>query len=148
MPKIAVILTVLFLFVSGVFAAEDAKAATKAPDEKKTAKKVIKKYPLDDWKKLVIPPEQLKKFNGKNGNPPYVAVDGIVYDVSAIPAWKGGEHKHGLKAGNDLTEEFAKAPPFHRTKKVMNKAVKIGVLEGGLLDPAVISEKEMIKEKK
>ena len=31
--------------------------------------------------------EELAKFNGKDGNPAYVAVDGIIYDVSASPAW-------------------------------------------------------------
>lgn len=108
----------------------------------KTRKKAVKKYPLDDWKKLVITHEQLAKFNGKNGNPAYVSVDGIVYDVSAIPAWKNGEHKMGLKAGNELSEAFAKAPPFHKANKVLNKAIKIGVYKGGPLDPAVVKEKK------
>jgi predicted heme/steroid binding protein len=90
----------------------------------KTKVKITK----DDWKQIKVTVEQLKKFDGKNGNPAYVAVDGVVYDVTAIPAWKNGEHKRGLKAGNDLTADFAAAPPFHRANHVLNKAIKIGVL--------------------
>lgn len=46
---------------------------------------------------------ELAKYNGKDGQPAYVAVDGIIYDVSAYPKWKNGEH-NGYSAGNDLTE--------------------------------------------
>lgn len=47
--------------------------------------------------------EELKKYNGKNGNPAYIAVNGKVYDVTNNSHWKNGEH-HGYEAGNDLTE--------------------------------------------
>lgn len=59
-------------------------------------------------KKLVFTLEELKKYNGKNGNPSYVAVNGKVYDVSKSPLWKSGEH-NGLKAGNDLTKDIMEA---------------------------------------
>lgn len=49
--------------------------------------------------------EKLSKYNGKDGNPSYVAVNGTIYDVSNISKWKGGNH-FGLLAGNDLTSEF------------------------------------------
>ncbi len=54
--------------------------------------------------------EELAKFDGKNGNPAYVAVDGVVYDVSNVPQWKDGEH-NGMKAGNDLTEQIKSQSP-------------------------------------
>lgn len=50
--------------------------------------------------------EQLAQFNGKNGKPAYVAVNGIVYDVTNNAAWSAASH-FGLMAGNDLTQEFA-----------------------------------------
>lgn len=53
--------------------------------------------------------EELKTYNGQNGNPAYVAVDGIVYDVSNVPQWSNGLHQ-GLTAGNDLTEAFYNSP--------------------------------------
>jgi len=47
--------------------------------------------------------EILAQFNGLNGNAAYVAVDGIVYDVSSV--FLNGEH-HGWSAGQDLSSEF------------------------------------------
>ncbi len=49
--------------------------------------------------------EELLKFNGKNGNPAYVAVKGIVYDVTNSAVWAAATH-FGLSAGNDLTIAF------------------------------------------
>lgn len=54
---------------------------------------------------IVLTPEELKVFNGEGGNPAYVAVNGVVYDVSGLSGWSGGAH-YGLQAGNELTNEF------------------------------------------
>ena len=62
--------------------------------------------------------EELAKFNGKDGNPAYVAVDGIIYDVSASPAWKNGGH-NGFEAGKDLTNEIKTISP-HGVVKLEN----------------------------
>lgn len=50
--------------------------------------------------------QELAKFNGKDGNPAYVAVNGTVYDVTDNAAWAAASH-FGLIAGKDLTGEFA-----------------------------------------
>ena len=55
--------------------------------------------------------EELSQYNGKDGPPAYVAVDGVVYDVTNVEAWKDGEHKLGLTAGNELTEEITNQSP-------------------------------------
>ena len=34
--------------------------------------------------------EELSKYDGQNGQPAYVAIEGVVYDVSGKEAWKGG----------------------------------------------------------
>jgi len=47
--------------------------------------------------------DELAKYNGKNGNPAYAAVDGIVYDLSLI--FINGTHR-GHAAGQDLTAAF------------------------------------------
>ncbi|WP_295731948.1 cytochrome b5 domain-containing protein [uncultured Limosilactobacillus sp.] len=53
---------------------------------------------------------ELATFNGKNGQPAYVAINGTVYDVSGKAAWQNGKH-HGNVAGQDLTETlFNKSP--------------------------------------
>lgn len=46
---------------------------------------------------------ELSRYNGQNGNPAYMAVDGVVYDVSSC--FKGGRHK-GYNAGEDLSAAF------------------------------------------
>lgn len=46
---------------------------------------------------------ELAKYNGKNGNPSYVAVDGVVYDVTRI--FVNGFH-FGHYAGNELSNAF------------------------------------------
>ena len=55
--------------------------------------------------------EELSQYNGKDGQPAYVAVDGVVYDVTNVEAWKDGEHKLGLTAGNELTEAITNQSP-------------------------------------
>lgn len=69
--------------------------------------------------------DQLAKYDGQNGNPAYIAVDGIVYDVSAIRAWKDGIHQGQYKAGLDYTDLIKQSP--HGTK-VLDQAVKVGVM--------------------
>ncbi|WP_134704425.1 cytochrome b5 domain-containing protein [Ammoniphilus sp. YIM 78166] len=50
--------------------------------------------------------EQLAAYTGRNGKPAYVAVNGIVYDVTNNKAWSAASH-FGLPAGKDLTNEFS-----------------------------------------
>ena len=54
--------------------------------------------------------QQLAYFNGEYGSPAYIAVDGVVYDVSVSDLWKFGRHQVIHLAGKDLTEELKDAP--------------------------------------
>ena len=54
--------------------------------------------------------EELAQYNGKNGNPVYVAYKGKVYDVSASFLWKDGAHQVLHSAGVDLTDALGQAP--------------------------------------
>ncbi len=47
--------------------------------------------------------DQLSRYDGKNGNPAYVAIDGKVYDASSV--FRNGLH-YGYPAGQDLSKEF------------------------------------------
>ncbi len=53
--------------------------------------------------------DELAQFDGTNGNAAYVAVDGVVYDVTDKPLWSGGTH-NGNVAGRDLSEAILKSP--------------------------------------
>ncbi len=67
---------------------------------------------------------ELAKYNGMNGNPAYVAVDGIVYDMTKIGAWKNGQHQ-GLSAGQDLSAAFAGSP---HSKSILDQSPIVGKL--------------------
>lgn len=58
----------------------------------------------------VFTEETLAEYNGQDGKPAYVAVEGLVYDMTNIGAWEGGEH-NGLKTGTDATEAFTGESP-------------------------------------
>ncbi len=53
----------------------------------------------------VFTKEELSLYNGQNGQPAYVAIDGLVYDVSSL--YVNGNH-FGCEAGTDISEEFHK----------------------------------------
>ena len=69
--------------------------------------------------------EELSRYDGSNGNPAYVAVNGIVYDLSSAASWGGGTH-FGLTAGMDLTLQFEKC---HSTPLILSKLPKVGILK-------------------
>ncbi len=58
---------------------------------------------------LELTVEELAAYNGQGGKPAYVAISGVIYDVSNVGAWKNGKH-NGYEAGKDLTDVIAKAP--------------------------------------
>lgn len=53
---------------------------------------------------------ELSTYNGSNGMPAYVAVDGVVYDLTNSNAWKNGKH-NGFTAGRDLSDEIKEISP-------------------------------------
>jgi predicted heme/steroid binding protein len=72
--------------------------------------------------------EELSYYNGRNGIPAYVAVNGIVYDVSSLLRWSGGQH-FGMQAGRDLTGAFMGC--HQGIMERLNKVPKVGVLVKG-----------------
>jgi predicted heme/steroid binding protein len=55
-------------------------------------------------------PEELRKYNGENGSPAYVAFEGLVYDVSSSFLWQKGKHQVIHSAGVDNTSALQQAP--------------------------------------
>lgn len=53
---------------------------------------------------------ELSTYNGANGMPAYVAVDGVVYDLTDSSAWRNGQH-NGFTAGRDLSDEIKEISP-------------------------------------
>lgn len=53
--------------------------------------------------------DELAQYDGKTGNDAYVAVDGIVYDVTNAAKWQNGSH-YGVQAGTDCTTAISRSP--------------------------------------
>jgi predicted heme/steroid binding protein len=75
----------------------------------------------------VFTAEELAGFDGKDGNPAYVAFNGKVYDVSGSDMWDAGEHEDEHSAGVDLTDDMDFAP---HNDHVFENFPLVGRLEG------------------
>lgn len=64
---------------------------------------------------LVLTTEELSEYDGKDGNPAYIAIDGVIYDVTDATPWADGMH-NSFTAGNDLTEEIKTISPHGISK--------------------------------
>lgn len=65
-----------------------------------------------------LTPEELHSFDGKEGNPAYIAYNGIIYDVTGSRLWKNGSHLLKHLAGHDLTDALKTAP--HGEEKIIS----------------------------
>ncbi|MCX7746563.1 MAG: hypothetical protein N2645_06705 [Clostridia bacterium] len=75
--------------------------------------------------------EELAKYNGKDGRPCYVALNGVVYDITNVKGWKNGGHGHGILAGKDWTAAFEKfAPKGHKKPDFLKKLTVVGIYVG------------------
>lgn len=73
--------------------------------------------------------DDLKSYDGQNGNPAYVAVNGVVYDVTDSGLWKNGLHSQcsdKTYAGTDLTDLINSSP---HGVAIMKKMPVVGTLQ-------------------
>ena len=71
---------------------------------------------------LTMTLEELAGFDGLEDRRAYIAVDGIIYDVTDIAQWKEGRYQ----AGQDYSQEIRNEAP-HGTG-MLSRAVKVGRL--------------------
>jgi len=86
-------------------------------------KKEFKKLRQENEREFTI--EELTYYDGSNGKPAYVAINGIVYDVTSEITWGGATH-FGLYAGKDLSDEFMAC---HGNETILNNLPIVGVLK-------------------
>lgn len=79
----------------------------------------------DEEMAKVFNKESLAEFNGKDGKPGYVAVNGVVYDVSDVAAWQT-PHAGRFEPGKDYSTEIGQSP--HGLKNLENLEV-VGTYE-------------------
>lgn len=72
--------------------------------------------------------EELLSFNGKEGKPVYIALEGKIYDVSKSPFWSQGIHMNRHLPGRDLKGEISAAP---HGSEVLERYPQIGILKKG-----------------
>lgn len=82
--------------------------------------------PVVDEDLEVFTREELAEFDGQDGNPAYIAVDGIVYDVTDSNLWQNGEH-NGFEAGRELTQELGESAPHDES--VLERLPVVGALQ-------------------
>ena len=70
--------------------------------------------------------EELAQYDGLEGRKAYIAVDGVVYDVTEIPQWKDGIHQGRFQAGKDYSEAIRSESPHGLS--MLSRATKVGVL--------------------
>ncbi len=83
---------------------------------------------MDYPSELRLTEMELRQYNGERGRPAYIAYDGVVYDVSDAPNWRGGMHREMHYAGLDLTRSLRKAP---HDAGVFQRVRRVGVLIEG-----------------
>jgi predicted heme/steroid binding protein len=83
--------------------------------------------------------EELAQYTGKDGKPEYIAVDGVVYDMTNVPEWSGGKHIGHYVAGKDYTNEIKTVAP-HGVSKMKGIPV-VGKLAGADISKNVAVQK-------
>lgn len=70
--------------------------------------------------------DELKLYDGKNNMPPLIAINGTIYSVLDLKIWKNGKH-FGVKAGMDLTENFAQC--HNSSAEIISQLKVVGTLK-------------------
>ncbi len=109
-------------------ATDSAASATSAPAVSDSSASAAATTPSAANGTLELTLDQLKQYDGKNGNPAYVAVDGVIYDVTNVKAWKNGDH-NGYSAGNDLTDIIKNKSP-HGVKNLEGLPIVGKLIDG------------------
>jgi predicted heme/steroid binding protein len=68
---------------------------------------------------------ELRQYSGERGQPTYIAYQGVVYDVTQAPNWRGGMHRNLHYPGLDLTRSLRKAP---HDASVFQRVPRVGIL--------------------
>jgi predicted heme/steroid binding protein len=64
--------------------------------------------------------QELERHDGQNDVPGYIAIHGVVYDVTSVQLLKDGRH-HGVAPGNDVSDLFVHNQAILNRLKIVGK---------------------------
>jgi len=114
---------------NGATEPEDEVADEEVVVEEPSQEEDMAEEPADDEDTFTL--AELAEFDGMEGRPAYVAIDGVVYDITGSALWPEGEHSPcGLDAmaGRDLSEVIGESP-HGRDIFIENGIPVVGTLE-------------------
>lgn len=126
MRQTSVLLLILILTVSALAGCAPAPESSVDPNAPAPAEEAVAQEETvteEDLPEMTL--EELSEYTGKDGQPAYVAVDGIVYDVSHLDKWKTGTHMNRHDAGQDLSEAILESP---HGKSMLQRAIPVARL--------------------
>ncbi len=120
MFKKAKILSIILLLIASVLylsaCNQSEEAADKVPDnsgssetaETTTDDEALEQSeepekPEKDSDKNGLTMEDIAYYDGKEGRPAYIVIEGVIYDVTNVTHWAEGTH-FGFEAGTDMTD--------------------------------------------
>lgn len=129
LKKLMVVLA-LFALLASFFAGcgGDGETATEPEKEVVDGEEVVVEEPDDSVMSFTL--AELAEFDGKDGSPAYVAVDGTVYDVTGSSQWPEGDHTPcdlDAVAGKDLSNVLEEAPA--RMRALIEAMPVVGTLQ-------------------
>ncbi len=104
------VMMALILMLAGCGGAPEEAVEEEAVEEETVAEE-SEEETTDDEDLPTFTMEEIAEFDGQDGNPAYIVVDGIVYDVTDSNMWRDGVHQGRFQAGQDLTEEIMEESP-------------------------------------
>lgn len=105
---------ILLLFVSAC-SSEEPVTPTDPTDQTEN--------PVDELIELTL--EELAYYDGTDGKPAYIAVQGKIYDVTDSSFWRNGGH-NGYQAGQDLTDAIINQSPHGLSN--LSRVPMIGII--------------------
>jgi len=134
-----VLVIIIALALMAVFFAGCGDNGATEPEDEVADEEVVVEEPSEDEEMAEEPVDgedtftlaELAEFDGMDGRPAYVAVDGVVYDITDSPLWPEGDHSPcGLDAmaGRDLSEVIGESP-HGRNIFIENGVPVVGTLE-------------------
>jgi len=107
-----IVISVILLVFSGLFLFGCASEQQTVPPVTEPAEApVTEDEPaVEEEVEQLFTMEEIATFDGQDGRPVYIVVDGVVYDVTNVSQWRSGTH-FGFSAGTDVTAALAGAAP-------------------------------------